>query len=100
MSVDDRLINIRVDQTLVRRGIDTSKLTTSSSKGTVTIVGFLKGRSKSTEIKNSSDMKQLDYMIRKIPNVKSVIWNLTNWRKEGTVWKKLVTVKEQSAEIK
>lgn len=98
MSVDDRMINIRVDQTLVRRGIDTSKLNISSSKGTVTINGFLKGRSKTSEIKGNTDMKQLDYTIRKIANVKGVIWNLTNWRKDGAMWKKMISVKEQQEE--
>ncbi len=98
MSVDDRLINIRVDQLLVRRGIDTSKLAYSAAKGVVSINGFLKGRSRSAEIKSSADVKQLDMQMRRIPNVKSVTWNLANWRKEGTNWKKILAAREGGQE--
>lgn len=96
MSVDDRTINIRVDQTLVRRGIDTSKISVSAAKGSVLITGFLKARSKHYEIKSSSDMKQLDSSLRRIPNLKSVSWQITNWRREGTTWKKLLGAQEEA----
>jgi len=90
MSVDDRTINVRVDQMLVRRGIDTSKLMVSSAKGTVTVTGFLKGRSKNTELKAGADIKMLDSSLRRIPNLKGVQWNLSNWRRDGTAWKKVL----------
>jgi len=98
MSVDDKLINVRVDQIFVRRGVDTTKLNYSTAKGSVTIIGFLKGRSKTAEPKSNTDMKQIDYMIRKIPNVKGVVWNLQNWRKDGATWKKIMSAKEQFGE--
>lgn len=94
MSVDDRMINIRVDQTLVKRGIDTSKISVSSTKGSVSITGFLKGRSKSNELKSSNDVKQLDMSLRRIPNLKGVTWHLTNWRRDGTAWKRMQTAGE------
>jgi hypothetical protein len=95
MSVDDRMINIRVDQTLVRRGIDTSKITVSSAKGTVSIAGFLKGRSKTNDIKSSNDVKQIDHFLRRIPNVKGITWHLQNWRRDGTAWKKIHSPEEE-----
>ncbi|MBL4888747.1 MAG: hypothetical protein JKX97_01845 [Candidatus Lindowbacteria bacterium] len=87
MSVDDRLINIRAEQALVRRGVDTSKLTVSSSKGNVTISGELKARSKRYEITKGSDMKQIDMSLRRVPNLKAVTWVLQNWKKSGSTWK-------------
>lgn len=98
MAVDDRLINVRVDQVLVRRGIDTSKLTVSSTKGSVMIAGFLKGRSKNSDVKQGSDLKMLDASLRRIPNLKGVNWNLTNWRREGNSFKKLHVVNEAPVE--
>jgi hypothetical protein len=95
MSVDDRMINVRVDQTLVRRGIDTSKITVSSAKGTVSISGFLKGRSKSNDLKSSNDIKQIDHALRRIPNVKGITWLLQNWRRDGTTFKKVLGTKEE-----
>lgn len=74
---------------LVRRGIDTSKLTVSSTKGSVMVTGFLKGRSKNTELKQGADIKMLDSSLRRIPNLKGIQWNLTNWRRDGTAWKKV-----------
>ena len=95
MSADDRTINIRVDQMLVRRGIDTSKLSVSTTKGAVVITGFLKGRSKSSSLKSGADVKQLDFHIRRILNVKSVNWQLSNWRHEGGRWKQIMGVGEE-----
>lgn len=95
MSVDDRMINIRADQMLVRRGIDTSKLTVSSAKGTISISGFLKGRSKTNDLKSSNDVKQIDHALRRIPNVKGVTWILQNWRREGTAFKRVLAAKEE-----
>jgi hypothetical protein len=95
MAADDRTINIRVDQMLVRRGIDTSKLSASTTKGSVVITGYLKGRSKSSNLKSGADVKQLDFHIRRIPNVKSVNWQLSNWRHEGGRWKQIQGVHEE-----
>lgn len=89
MAGEDRTINIRVDQMLVRRGIDTSKLTVSTAKGAVVIIGFLMGRSKAAALKSGADVKQLDFHIRRIANVKSVSWQLVNWRHEGGRWKQI-----------
>ena len=88
------MINIRVDQMLVRRGIDTSRVSASSTKGSVVITGFLKGRSKAATLKSGSDVKQLDFHIRRIPNVKSVNWQLSNWRHEGGHWKQVIGIHE------
>ncbi|MEK8023154.1 MAG: hypothetical protein AAB229_05035 [Candidatus Hydrogenedentota bacterium] len=96
MAVDDRMINIRVDQMLVRRGIDTSKLTVSSTKGTVMIAGLLKARSRNQDVKQGSDLKMLDASLRRIPNLKGVNWHLSNWRREGSTFKKLLVANEAS----
>lgn len=81
---------------MVRRGVDTSKLTVSSAKGTVTVTGILAARSKRYEISKSGDMKQLDMSIRRIPNVKNVIWMLANWDRQGGVWKTKLVSKDQA----
>ena len=88
MSVDDKRINVRVDQVFVRRGIDTSKVQTSTHQGVVSIQGQLKPRSKRYEIKNASDMKQIEQAVRRVPNVKDVFWHLENWRREEGQWKR------------
>lgn len=89
MPVDDRLINVRIDQLLTRRGVNTQKLQVSTHTGVVTITGTLASRSKRSEIGNSSDMKRLDQEVRHTPNVKDVHWHLDNWKREEGQWSKL-----------
>ena len=90
MSVDDRLINVRMDQLLTRRGIDTAKMNISSHQGSVTISGILKSRNRrADEMQMASDMKRLDLEMRKIPNVRDVAWRLENWRREEGAWKRV-----------
>lgn len=86
MSGDDRQVNVRVEQQLTRRGVDTSKLTVSSHKGDVIIAGALQKRSIREAPMSGSDMKMLDRSLRRVPNLRSIVWNLTNWEKRGNAW--------------
>jgi hypothetical protein len=88
MAVDDRLINVRVGQAFVRRGIDTQKVQVSTHHGVVMVQGRLEPMSKRYEIKGASDMKALEQQLRRIPNVKDVRWQLENWRREEGAWKR------------
>lgn len=89
MSVDDRHINIRVEQVLVRRGINTQRLTVSTHRANVIITGTLEGRSKKEEIKTAADMKALEKTIRRVPNVRDVQWHLANWHREEGNWRRV-----------
>ncbi|MEW5692524.1 MAG: hypothetical protein AB1765_04440 [Candidatus Hydrogenedentota bacterium] len=89
MSVEDRVINIRIEQMLTKRGINTNLLTISSTQGDVVIIGVLLPRSHREQDKFSKPlhMKMLDKELRKVPNLKSINWRLANWKKEGSSWK-------------
>lgn len=93
MAVDDKLINVRVEQVFVRRGIDTQKIQISTHHGSVTIQGHLEPRSKRYEIKSSADMKSIEQSVRRVPNVKDIQWRLDNWNREEGHWKPVRTAR-------
>lgn len=98
MSTNDREINVRVEQQLTRRGIDTSKLTVSAHQGDVMIQGALQKRSIRESAMSSSDMKMLDRSLRRVRDVRNIIWNLQNWEKHGTSWRAAIGHKQKGGD--
>ena len=84
-NVIDKKINVKIGQTLVRRGIDSNKLNYSSSHGSILVTGFMCSMS-SQEISSGGKMQSIEKEIRKIQYVQSVKWKLQNWEHREGKW--------------
>jgi len=102
VAVEDWDINIAVRQELVKRWVDLRRVLFNTIGGIVHIKGVIvftktKGGEEKivasieerleTEKKRLSDLER---RLKKIKGVKGVVFNLTDWVKAGTEWKRKV----------
>lgn len=86
----DWQINNNVKIELVKRWINVQKLRITSAKGNVEIKGDLEFTGKFASDMDGaavqSFLKSLDLVLKGLPNLRSVKWQLTGWQKVGARW--------------
>ena len=102
-SKEDWKINNNVKIELVKRWINPAKLKINTTKGNVWIKGELEftGKAKdefTTPVVIVNVLKQLDLVIRAIPNVKSTKYEIVGWNRKGTKWEQTFQAKKQEGE--
>ena len=98
MSVEDLKIKCEIRNILVQFWIDTTKLNISSHRGVVYLRGSLERIRKEYSMSSQDRamfekdtlriLQNLEERIRRIRNVKRIIFDLDNFRKVGQIWQK------------
>lgn len=86
----DWQINNNVKIELVKRWVNVQKLRITSAKGYVEIKGDLEFTGKfATDLDRAAVqnfLKTLDMVLRGLPNLRGVKWQLSGWQRVGTRW--------------
>ena len=86
----DWQINNNIKVELVKRWIDVQKLRIMCTKGNVEIKGELEFTGKLAAERDPTTvinfLKTLDLVLKGLPNVKSIKWDLHGWNKVGAKW--------------
>jgi len=78
---------VAVRRALVRRWIEVSVLDIHFYRGLLRLRGTLKFLSGSSRAIDASFLSSLEHDLRKIPGVKQVDWDLSNWTKMDDGWR-------------
>lgn len=102
---DDWLINKSVLERLIRSWIDVSKLRINTTKGNVEIKGGLEftGQAKAgidSPVVIINTLKKLDPSLKAIPNVKTVKYDFSGWKKQGARWNYVPSKEQEKKEAR
>ena len=107
MSAHDYKVNAEVRRFLVSRWVDVSRLQIGTTNGIVYLIGYLdtmaddptrrtdEVRETSVESRALRTAQMLDKQLRRLPEVRDVIFKLENVHRKGRVWHAVRTAESQ-----